>query len=91
MFHADHSPHNFHARYGEHEAAINIRDFSILKVYLSARARELVTEWAVIHKLKVLCWPEDVDVAPETVYHEATGEPLPSWLEPDSCKLMETK
>lgn len=37
---------------------------------------------AYIHpELGVLCWPGDVDVAPETIYHEATGEPLPSWME----------
>lgn len=29
-----------------------------------------------------LCWPGGVDVAPETLYHEATGEPLPDWLIP---------
>jgi hypothetical protein len=28
----------------------------------------------------VLCWPGGVDVAPETLYHEATGEPLPDWM-----------
>lgn len=47
---------------------------------------------AYIHpELGVLCWPGDVDVAPETVYHEATGEPLPSWLEPDSHELTKIK
>lgn len=39
---------------------------------------------AYIHpELGVLCWPGDVDVSPETIYHEATGEPLPSWMETD--------
>ncbi len=42
-------------------------------------------------ELDILCWPGDVDVAPETVYHEATGEPLPPWLEPDNCELTKTK
>lgn len=28
----------------------------------------------------VLCWPGGVDIAPETLYHEATGEPLPMWM-----------
>lgn len=27
-----------------------------------------------------LCWPDGLDIAPETLYHEATGEPLPSWM-----------
>jgi hypothetical protein len=28
----------------------------------------------------VLCWPDEVDIAPETLYSEATGEPLPQWM-----------
>ncbi len=31
-------------------------------------------------EIGVLCWPDDVDIAPETLYHEATGEPLPAWM-----------
>ncbi len=34
-------------------------------------------------ELGVLCWPNDVDIAPETLYHEATGEPLPNWMHED--------
>ena len=31
-------------------------------------------------ELGVLCWPEGVDVAPETLYSEATGKPLPPFI-----------
>ena len=31
-------------------------------------------------ELGVLCWPDGVDVAPEILYSEATGEPLPTWM-----------
>ena len=35
-----------------------------------------------VHKeLGVLCWPGDVDIAPETIYSMATGKPLPDWME----------
>ncbi len=34
-------------------------------------------------ELGVLCWPDDVDIAPETLYSEATGEPLPEWMTPE--------
>jgi len=34
-------------------------------------------------ELGVLCWPDDLDIAPETLYHEATGEPLPEWMRTD--------
>ncbi|GAG24752.1 unnamed protein product [marine sediment metagenome] len=29
----------------------------------------------------VLCWTDNVDIAPETIYSMATGEPLPEWME----------
>ena len=31
----------------------------------------------------VLCWPGDVDIAPETIYSMATGKPLPDYLTPE--------
>jgi len=34
-------------------------------------------------ELGVLCWPDDVDIAPETLYSKVTGEPLPEWMTPD--------
>ena len=35
-----------------------------------------------VHKeLGVLCWPDNVDIAPETIYSMATRKPLPAWME----------
>jgi hypothetical protein len=31
-------------------------------------------------ELKVISWNREIDIAPETLYHEATGEPLPEWM-----------
>jgi hypothetical protein len=31
----------------------------------------------------VLTWPDEVDIAPETIYSMATGKPLPEWMESD--------
>ena len=31
-------------------------------------------------ELGALCWPDGQDIAPETLYHAATGEPLPPWV-----------
>ena len=32
-------------------------------------------------ELGVITWGDAVDIAPETLYHEATHEPLPRWVE----------
>ena len=32
-------------------------------------------------ELGVLTWQDEIDVAPETLYAEATGTPLPDWAE----------
>jgi len=34
-----------------------------------------------------LTWPENIDVAPETLYAKATGEPLPSWMQEKSIEV----
>ena len=32
-------------------------------------------------ELGVISWPNGLDIAPETIYHKVTGEPLPHWME----------
>ncbi|MCX7048415.1 MAG: DUF2442 domain-containing protein [Candidatus Sumerlaeota bacterium] len=39
-------------------------------------------KFRINQELGVLSWGDDVDVAPETLYNLATGEPLPDWMEP---------
>jgi len=34
-------------------------------------------------ELGVLTWGDEVDVAPETLYAEATGSGLPAWMDPE--------
>lgn len=34
----------------------------------------------VNEELGVITWEEEIDVSPETLYSEATGEPLPHWM-----------
>lgn len=54
MFHGDHNPPHFHARYGEHSAIIRIEDFAVLDGTLPPRALGLVMEWAEIHRHELL-------------------------------------
>jgi len=37
-------------------------------------------DFRVNEELGVLTWKDEVDVAPETLYAEATGSPLPEWV-----------
>ena len=43
----------------------------------------------VNEELGVIAWEDEIDVAPETLYSEATGEPLPHWMRQDS-EMRET-
>ncbi len=33
----------------------------------------------------VLTWQNEIDIAPETLYSAATGEPLPSWMDAEDA------
>jgi len=46
---------------------------------------EYFKQFYVNREIGTLCWPDGVDIAPETLYHEATGEPLPSWVTPEKA------
>ena len=50
MYWSDHNPPHFHAKYGEHQAEIDIRTLGIMHGRLPAKAMALVIEWATIHQ-----------------------------------------
>lgn len=37
-------------------------------------------DFEINSELGVLTWGEQIDIAPETLYSEAVGEPLPEWM-----------
>ena len=49
--------------------------FSRLQDYTFFKKFEINSETGVI------TWENDIDISPETLYSEATGEPLPNWVE----------
>jgi hypothetical protein len=53
MYFDDHAPPHFHALYGGQEAAISIRDLSVLHGTLAPRVLGLVLEWAALHRLEL--------------------------------------
>jgi hypothetical protein len=42
---------------------------------------EFFKSFKINKELGVLTWGDEVDVAPETLYAEATNSPLPEWME----------
>lgn len=42
---------------------------------------ELFKRARVNPELGVVTWEDQVDIAPETAYSQATGSPLPAWME----------
>jgi hypothetical protein len=53
MFHGDHAPPHFHARYGEHEASVLIGTNLLVEGRLPARAARLVRMWARAHQAEL--------------------------------------
>jgi len=54
MFHDEHNPPHFHARYGSDRISIRISDLSIIVGSLPPRALGIVMEWASIHQEELL-------------------------------------
>jgi hypothetical protein len=57
MLYNDHAPphfHDFHARYGECEATIDLDTLEIIEGQLPSRGLSLVQEWAKIHRAELL-------------------------------------
>ena len=39
--------------------------------------------FTINNELGSLTWGNEIDIAPETLYAEATGTPLPAWMNPE--------
>jgi hypothetical protein len=53
MFHNDHNPPHFHARYGNYKVTIKISDLTVMGGLLPKRAMALVIEWAFQNRDKL--------------------------------------
>jgi hypothetical protein len=42
---------------------------------------EFFKNFRINEELGVLTWEDEIDIAPETLYAEATGSPLPNWMD----------
>jgi len=50
-------------------------------VFEKFRDIEFFKNFKINEELGVLTWGDEVDIAPETLYAEATNSPLPDWME----------
>ena len=49
-------------------------------VFKRFRDMDFFKSFHINEELGVLAWGDDIDLAPETLYCEATGSPLPDWM-----------
>ena len=54
MYWNEHAPPHFHAKYGEHDAVIDIQKLEIMEGFLPRRARNLVLDWAELHQAELI-------------------------------------
>lgn len=52
-------------------------------VFEQFRDLEFFRNFTVNEEIEVLTWGSEIDIAPETLYAEATGGPFPPWMTPD--------
>jgi hypothetical protein len=50
MYYSDHAPPHFHARYGDHEALVDLNTLDVLEGEVPRRALALTLEWAALHR-----------------------------------------
>jgi len=48
---------------------------------------DLFRRFRINEELAVLTWEGDIDVAPETLYSDATNTPLPEWMDSEGTML----
>jgi len=50
-------------------------------VFEQFKDMEFFKDFKINEELGVLTWGDEVDIAPETLYAEATNTPLPDWMD----------
>jgi hypothetical protein len=50
-------------------------------VFKKFKDMEFFRKFKIHDELGVLTWGDEIDIAPETLYAEATNSPLPDWMD----------
>jgi hypothetical protein len=56
-------------------------------VFEQFKDMDFFQSFTINQELGVLTWRDEIDIAPETLYAEATGRPLPYWTEKKNRSL----
>lgn len=51
-------------------------------IYSKLKDIEYFKHFHINKELGIITWEDEIDIAPETLYSDATGEPLPEWMYP---------
>ena len=51
-------------------------------LYSKLKDVDYFKKFQINEELGILTWENKIDIAPETLYSEATGEPIPEWMYP---------
>ncbi len=51
-------------------------------IYSKLRDIDFFKRFRINDELGIITWENEIDIAPETLYSVATGEPLPEWMHP---------
>lgn len=58
-------------------------------IYSKLKDIEYFKRFHINKELGIITWEDEIDIAPETLYSDATGEPLPEWMYPaDNLKKV---
>ena len=49
-------------------------------LYSKLKDVDYFKKFQINEELGILTWENKIDIAPETLYSEATGEPIPEWI-----------
>ncbi len=60
-------------------------------VFARFKDMDFFRRFSVNDQLGTLTWGDEVDVAPETLYAEATGSDLPSWMEVEENQVTKQR
>jgi len=51
-------------------------------IYSKLQDLNFFKQFEINKDLGILTWGNEIDIAPETLYSEVTGDPLPEWMYP---------